>query len=95
MTGQVSECSSEVVREVKRELEDCFVGGDQFQANVMLNQVQKIQSEMQEMLVNIGNGGSTMTSQSGGNVPSVEVGEGNSRHRMYYWGKIPQHTRGV
>ena len=52
----------------------------------MLNQVQKIQSEMQDMLVNIRNGGSAINSPSGGNVPSVEVGEGNSRHRMFYWG---------
>ena len=96
MAGHVTKCSSEVVREVKRELEDCFVGGNQFQANVMLNQVQKIQSEMQDILVNIRNGGYAMTSQSGGNIASVEVDEGNSRHRMYYWGgEISQCTGGV
>ena len=43
INGHVSLCSNEVVREIKQELEDRFVGGEKFQANQMLTQVQKIQ----------------------------------------------------
>ena len=86
MNGHVTQCSSEVVREVKKELEDRFVGGDRFQANVILTQVQKIQAEMQTMIENMRNGQGTSSGINNEDVPSVEVGEGMSRHRMYYWG---------
>ena len=86
LNGHVSECSSLVVKEVKQELEDRFVGGERFQANVMLTQVQKIQSEMQSMLERMKNGDNFSATSSGNEGPSLEVGEGSGRHRMYYWG---------
>ena len=79
LNGHVSHCSNEVVREVKQELEDRFVGGDRFQANVMLNQVQQIQTEMQTMLADMRNGGMKMNVGNNQD-PSVEVGEGVNRH---------------
>ena len=83
----VSVCSRSVVKEVKQELEDRFVGGDRFQANVMLNQVQKIQEDMQSMLENIKNGNGIGIGEGGSSdVKAIEVGEGESRRRMYYWG---------
>ena len=85
LNGHVSQCSNEVVREVKQELEDRFVGGDRFQANVMLNQVQQIQAEMQTMLADMRNGGVNKNVNKNQD-PSVEVGEGVNRRRMYYWG---------
>ena len=53
---------------------------------MILTQVQKIQAEMQTMIENMRNGQGTSSGINNEDVPSVEVGEGMSRHRMYYWG---------
>ena len=96
VNGHVSQCSMDVVKELKQELEDRFVGGEKFQVNVMLNQVQQIQHDMQEMLANMKNGGAANGGVRNGssNEDSVEVGEGLNRRRMYFWGgkfhSVPQ-----
>ena len=76
----VSDCSRSIVNEVKQELEDRFVGGERFQANVMLSQVQKIQAEMQQMLerVKSGNGISNGVGSHGDS--AIEVGEGENKY---------------
>ena len=87
--GHVSQCTEDVVKELKQELEDRFVGGDRFQANTMLSQVQDIQSSMKEMLMNMKNGGGAGGYSNGTDESKcviAEVGEGKDKRTVYYWG---------
>lgn len=87
MNGHVSSCSNDVVRKIKQELEDWFVGGEKFQANQMLSQVQKIQGKMHDMIQALKNGDDTeVANKNGESAPSMEVGRGNNKRRVYYWG---------
>ena len=64
--------------------------------NQMLTQVKKIQGKMHEMIQAIKNGDSpgVAGNDHGESAPSMEVGEGSNKRRVYYWGwrfhSVPQ-----
>ena len=63
------------------------MGGEKFQANQMLSQVQKIQGKMHDMIQALKNGDDTeVANKNGESAPSMEVGRGNNKRRVYYWG---------
>ena len=82
----VSDCSRSIVNEVKQELEDRFVGGERFQANVMLSQVQKIQAEMQQMLERVKSGNGIRNGVGSHGDSAIEVGEEENKRRMCFLG---------
>ena len=98
-----SDCSSDVVTQIKTELDNRFVGGDHHQASLVLGQVQTIQEEMRAMLSHINNPSSSNTTTESSN--STAVGSGSEMRQVFYWGgrihnipegfKVPKMTLGA
>ena len=102
-----TDCSVDIVSKIKQDLDARLVGGDQHQANVVLDQVQRVHQEMQTMMQNISarrSGDGVVTALEERSNDEVSIGNGVERRKVYHWGgqlhnvpqnfKIPRMTLG-